>query len=153
MRKIGYNEEYALQSVNGQYKDLLNMCRNEADYIQMTIEKSGSLVALACVVGSVLATKDYPVEIETYSTYIGLIGQMTNDLADIKTWNEKNDLLNKKYSLPILYLLNYKDKDLNFIHEYYLDQVEKSEIVKNQELISAKFVGKSKRRNSELSWS
>ncbi|PIC64711.1 hypothetical protein CSV79_04945 [Sporosarcina sp. P13] len=90
----------------------------------MTIEKSGSLVALSCIVGSVLATEDYPVEIETYSNYIGLIGQITNDLADIKTWNEKNDLLNKKFSLPILYLLNYKDKDLSFIHKYYSDQVE-----------------------------
>ncbi|AXI01086.1 transcriptional regulator [Sporosarcina sp. PTS2304] len=137
---ISILSEYALQSITGQHKDLLNICRSEEEYIQMTIEKSGSLVALACEVGSVLATEDYPVEIETYSTYIGLIGQITNDLADIKTWNEKNDLLNKKFSLPILYLLNYKDKELNFIHEYYADQVEKSEILKNQELISAKFV-------------
>ncbi|WP_062197951.1 polyprenyl synthetase family protein [Massilibacterium senegalense] len=130
---------YALQSINGQHKDLLNICRNEADYIDMTIQKSGSLVALSCLVGSVLATEDYPIEVETYSRYIGFIGQINNDLADIKTWNEKNDLINKKFSLPIIYLLNYKDEELNFIHDYYNNKVEKSEIIKNQELISKKF--------------
>lgn len=131
---------YALQSINGQHKDLLNICKNESDYIDMTIQKSGSLVALACLVGSVLAIEDYPVEVETYSRYIGLIGQFNNDLADLKTWNDKNDLINKKFSLPIIYLLNYIDEELNFIHDYYNNKVEKSEIIKNQELISKKFL-------------
>lgn len=131
---------YALQSIHGQHKDLLNICKNEADYIDMTIQKSGSLVALSCLVGSVLATEDYPVEVETYSRYIGLIGQFNNDLADIKTWNEKNDLINKKFSLPIIYLLNYKDDELKLIHDYYNNKIEKNEIIKNHQLISKKFV-------------
>ncbi|MBS4189770.1 polyprenyl synthetase family protein [Bacillus sp. FJAT-49705] len=132
--------KYALQSINGQHKDLLNNCKNEADYIEMTIEKSGSLVALSCLVGSVLAAGDYPVEVGTYSRFIGLIGQINNDLSDIKTWDEKNDLINKKFSLPIIYLLNYKDEELKFIHDYYDNKIEKNEIIKNQKLISNKFV-------------
>lgn len=139
-RGLSILSKYALQSINGQHKDLLNICRNEADYIDMTIEKSGSLVALSCLVGSVLATENYPVEVENYSSYIGLIGQINNDIADIKTWNEKNDLINKRFSLPIIYLLNYKDKELNFIHKYYSGEVEKSVILTNQALISKKFV-------------
>jgi competence protein ComQ len=133
---------YALQSINGQHRDLLNNCRNEADYIDMTIQKSGSLVALSCSLGAVLAKADYPVEVETYSRYIGLIGQFNNDLADIKVWDEKNDLINKKFSLPIIYLLNYKDEELKFIHDYYEtdNKIEKKEIIKNQVLISNKFL-------------
>lgn len=149
IRKTGFkNKEkaisilinYALQSINGQHKDLLNSCRNEADYIDMAIQKSGSLTALSCLTGTVLAAADYPAEVETYSRYIGLIGQFNNDLADIKSWDEKNDLLNKRYSLPIIYLLNYKDEELQFIHDYYENKINKSEIIKFQNLISNKLV-------------
>lgn len=139
-RGISILLKYALQSINGQHTDLLNICTNEADYIDMTIDKSGSLVALSCLVGSSLATEDYPVEVEIYSKYIGFIGQVNNDLADIRTWNEKNDLVNKKFSLPIIYLLNYRDEELNFIHDYYYNKVDKSEIMMNQAFISKKFV-------------
>ena len=102
--------EYAQKSIHGQHKDLLNSCKTESDYIEMSIEKSGSLVALVCVVGTVLATDKDPDMIKTYANYIGLIGQINNDLEDIKIWNQKNDLLNKKYSLPIIYLMNCEDE-------------------------------------------
>jgi len=133
-------EDLALQSINGQHKDLLNICKTESEYIEMSIEKSGSLVALACLAGAVLARNDYPVEIDSYSKYIGLIGQINNDLMDIKNWNGKNDLLHKKYSLPIIFLLNCGDKEIQFIHNYYQNKVNKSEIIKNQELINQKLV-------------
>lgn len=132
--------DYALRSINGQHRDLLNNCINEADYIKMTIEKSGSLVALSCLLGSALAIKDFPVEVEDYSQCIGLIGQFNNDLSDIKTWDGKNDLVNKKFSLPIIYLLNSKDEKLNFIRDYYNNKIEKNEILKQREFISEKFL-------------
>lgn len=137
---ISILSKFALQSINGQHQDLLNICRNENEYIQMTIEKSGSLVALSCIVGSLLATDEYPAEVETYSRLIGLIGQINNDLADIRTWDDKNDLINKRFSLPIIYLLNYKDEELKFIHDYYNNKIETSEMIKNQKLISERFV-------------
>ncbi|WP_438297635.1 hypothetical protein [Sporosarcina sp. FA15] len=31
--------KYGLRSIDGQHMDLLNMCRNETDYIKMTLEK------------------------------------------------------------------------------------------------------------------
>ena len=132
--------KYALKSVQGQHKDLLNSCQTESDYIEMSVEKSGSLVALVCVVGALLATDDYPVTIETYANNIGLIGQINNDLSDIKSWNLKNDLLNKKYSLPIIYLMNCQDENAQLIRDYYQNKVNKEEILKNQELINHKFV-------------
>ncbi|MBE1555110.1 polyprenyl synthetase family protein [Sporosarcina limicola] len=132
--------KYALRSISGQHKDLLNSCKNEADFIEMTLEKSGSLTTLACLVGACLATDDYPKEVASYAELIGLIGQINNDLVDIKKWNEKNDLLNKKYTLPIIYLLNCKDDELLFIHNYYDNKVDSNEVVQNRSLIAKKFV-------------
>ena len=56
--------EYALQSISGQHQDLLNIVRTEAEYIEMTMEKSGSLTKLACMLGVVLATGDCPNEVK-----------------------------------------------------------------------------------------
>lgn len=131
--------KYALQSVDGQHKDLLNHSRDEADYIEMTIKKSGSLVAMACLVGVVLATADYPPEIEIYSKFLGLIGQINNDLIGIESWNKNNDLMNRKYTLPIIYILNYKDEDIRFIRDYYDNLLDRSEMIERQELIYKKF--------------
>lgn len=132
--------EYVLKSINGQYKDLLNMCRTESEYINMSIEKSGSLVSLACLLGTILATEDYPKDIETYSKYMGLIGQINNDLADFRVGNEKSDIMNHKYSLPIIYLLNCKDEEVQFLQDYYHNKVDKNEILKNEELLNKKFI-------------
>lgn len=131
---------YALKSVSGQHRDLLNSSRSEKDYIEMTLEKSGSLVTLACLIGAVLATDDYPKEIAIYSELIGLVGQISNDLRDISEWNDKNDLLNKKFTLPIIYLLNHPDEELQFIRDYYNHQLSATEIMQNQEFISKKLV-------------
>lgn len=132
--------KYALRSINGQHKDLLNHCKTEADYIEMTLEKSGSLTKLACLIGAALATKDYPEEVEKYAGVIGLIGQINNDLVDITTWEDKNDLVHKKYTLPIIYLLNSEDNSLQMIRDYYDGKVEVSEIIEKQRFIDKKFI-------------
>ena len=132
--------EYVLKSINGQYKDLLNICRSESQYINMSIEKSGSLTALACLLGTILATDDYPEDIEIYSKYMGLIGQINNDIADFGVGNEKSDIMNHKYSLPIIFLLNCKDKEVQFLQDYYHNQIDKNEILKKEELLNKKFI-------------
>lgn len=129
----------ALDSIHGQHKDLLNICRSEKDYINMTMEKSGSLVALACLTGAVLAAGECPAEVETYSKIIGLIGQLNNDLKDIDMNSEKNDLLNRKYSLPIIYLLHFKDQEISFIHDYFEGKLDKNQIIKKQTMVEKKF--------------
>jgi competence protein ComQ len=104
----------------------------------MAIEKSGSLVALACLLGTILATDEYPENIETYSKYIGLIGQINNDIADVNGSKEKNDLINKEYSLPIIYLLSSQDEKLQFIRDYYENKVNKSKVIENLEQVKKK---------------
>lgn len=132
--------KYGLQSIHGQHKDLLNMCRTEAEYIEMTLEKSGSLTKLACLMGTFLAINDCPKEVKIYARLIGLIGQINNDLMDIAMWDDKNDIIHKKYTLPIIYLLNNTDEELHVIRDYYEGKVDVGEIVNKQEIISEKII-------------
>jgi len=112
-------EEYAFRSINGQQLDVLNICRDEQSYLQMIDRKSGSLTAMSCVIGEALAKGKVSEEIEEYGKYIGIIQQIKNDIISLKTWGPKNDLLNKKYSLPIIYLLAQKNSISNSVINYY----------------------------------
>lgn len=132
--------EYSLNSIIGQHTDLLNTAKTETEYLEMTEKKSGSLVSLACSIGAVLAMKDYPPEIEIYSNYIGIIAQITNDLEDVRSWDRKNDLLNKKYTLPTIYLLNFEDEEANAIRNYYNNQLNVKWVLNNKEKIGRKLV-------------
>lgn len=130
--------EYGVKSLHGQYKDILNICCEEKDYLEMVQEKSGTLVALSCLVGTVLATGNKIKEVETYAIHIGVLGQIENDLADIQNWSEKNDILNKKISLPIIFLLNHPDKSIDFLRDYYSGKIGPSEIILKKEFITRK---------------
>ncbi|MFJ7950997.1 polyprenyl synthetase family protein [Lysinibacillus sp. NPDC096418] len=112
-------EKYALLSINGQQLDLLNCCRDEQSYLQMTEQKSGSLTAMSCLIGEVLAKGEVSTQVEEYSKYIGVIQQIKNDIQDLKKWDSKNDLLNKKYTLPIIFLLSTENSVSNSVKEYY----------------------------------
>lgn len=131
--------QYALQSIQGQHKDLLNISQTEAEYIEMTLEKSGSLTKLACVMGTFLAMNDCPKEVKVYARLIGLIGQINNDLMDIATWDDKNDLLHRKYTLPIIYLLNRKEDGLQVLRDYYHGKVGMKAVVQQQQFIEQQF--------------
>ena len=112
-------EEYAFRSINGQQLDVLNICRDEQSYLQMIDRKSGSLTAMSCLIGEALAKGKVSEEIEMYGKYIGIIQQIKNDIQSLKTWGPKNDLVNKKYSLPIIYLLAQKNSISNSVINYY----------------------------------
>lgn len=117
-------EDYALQSINGQQLDLLNTCRDEQSYIQMIEQKSGSLTVMSCLIGEVLAKGAISSEVEEYGKYIGIIQQIKNDIQSLKTWGPKNDLLNKRYSLPIIYLLSQGNDVSNSVVNYYNDDID-----------------------------
>jgi len=117
-------EDYALQSINGQQLDLLNTCRDEQSYLQMIEQKSGSLTAMCCLIGEVLARGETSSEVEAYGKYIGIIQQIKNDIQGLKTWGSKNDLLNKRYSLPIIYLLAQKNDVSKSVINYYNDDID-----------------------------
>lgn len=112
-------ETYALRSISGQQLDLLNSCQDEQSYLQMIEQKSGSLTAMSCLIGEALAKGDVSTQTEEYSKYIGIIQQIKNDIQSLKTWGRKNDLLNRKYSLPIIYLLITENSVSKSIKDYY----------------------------------
>ncbi|MFE3576485.1 polyprenyl synthetase family protein [Lysinibacillus sp. NPDC059133] len=117
-------EDYALRSINGQQLDLLNTCSDEQSYLQMIEQKSGSLTAMGCLIGEVLAKGETSYEVNEYGKYIGIIQQIKNDIQGLKTWGSKNDLLNKRYSLPIIYLLSQKNDVSKSVINYYNDDID-----------------------------
>ncbi|WP_431027178.1 polyprenyl synthetase family protein [Lysinibacillus sp. LZ02] len=117
-------EEYTLLSINGQQLDLLNICQDESSYLQMIEQKSGSLTAMSCLVGFTLACGEKSVQVEQYAKSIGVIQQIKNDIQDLKEWDCKNDLLNRKYSLPIIYLFSLTNDISEEIKKYYAHQEE-----------------------------
>ncbi|KKI90163.1 hypothetical protein WQ54_22830 [Bacillus sp. SA1-12] len=94
--------KYAVQAMEGQHEDLQNSISTEEECLEMMKLKSGSLIALACVSGMLLANANNP-EVENYSYQIGIAAQADNDLRDL--FNPmKNDRSIQKKSLAILYL-------------------------------------------------
>ena len=116
-------EEYALKSISGQQLDLLNNCRDEDSYVQMITLKSGSLTAMSCLIGEMLAKGEVTKEIEAYGKNIGIIQQIKNDIQSLKAWGPKNDLLNKRFSLPIIYLLSQQNDISKSVANYYNDDI------------------------------
>lgn len=112
-------EKYTLLSINGQHLDLLNVQKDEESYLEMIEKKSGSLTSMSCLVGVVLACGKELIEVEDYAKSIGIIEQIKNDIQDLKEWNKKNDIVNKRFSLPIIYLLSLESEFSKNLEKYY----------------------------------
>lgn len=114
------------QSINGQQIDLNNSISSERDYLTMIEKKSGSLLRFACSMGYLLIpdldqrTMD---TMDQLANYIGMISQLDNDIRDVLRFDVKNDLLQKKRTLPILFLLMEKDDKFPYIQQYYDGQL------------------------------
>ncbi|PAD23155.1 hypothetical protein CHH64_00590 [Terribacillus saccharophilus] len=118
-RAAHYVEKCILRSINGQQKDLLNNCQDERSYLKMIEDKSGSLTAMSCLLGVILATGKVPPQVFAYGSYIGVIQQINNDIYELKNWSGKNDIINRKYSLPVIYLLSLHNDASENLHAYY----------------------------------
>lgn len=118
-RAISDLHTQVLKTVNGQHIDLTNNFETSEDYLHMVEMKSGSLLVSACLVGTTLANPSYNEIVSNYAIYMGIIAQLKNDLQDISRWDEKNDLLNKKKTLPILYILQNQQRQFDIIRDYY----------------------------------
>lgn len=109
-------------SLNGQHGDLCNDLESEEEYLSMVAEKSGSLIRLAFMLGYAPLPQLDPATIERLdqiATNIGVMAQLDNDLRDVLCFDEKNDLLSRKRTLPVQYLLRYSDEDLPLFKQYY----------------------------------
>lgn len=157
-----HTQQLILQSISGQQIDLKNELISESDYLYMCHMKSGSLIALACLLGAGNIHKQIHKKIIDYANYLGVIFQIRNDVYDMENGFEKKDLLNKKRTLPILYYLNTVDEEYTAIQDYYLRKSSNLDVVKvHQDLmrgdallycsvVEKVFIGKYERIISEL---
>lgn len=117
-----------VKAVNGQYTDLLNSMSTEEECLAMIQEKSGSLLACACLLGTVLATESHHDTVMEYGIMIGVAAQIKNDIQDICRWDEKNDLIYKKKTLPTLYLLQSSHPRSQLVKSYYEEKLGKDDL-------------------------
>lgn len=112
-------DKYTLHSLSGQQLDLLNCCQDEESYLKMIEKKSGSLTSLSCLIGASLANGEINTYVQEYSKYIGVVQQIKNDIQGLEYTDNKNDLINKKYSLPIIFLLYNETLISEDLKKYY----------------------------------
>jgi competence protein ComQ len=120
-----------LKALDGQYKDLAQTDVTEADYMEMIQEKSGSLIRLACYLGyesTVISAVDLE-SMNNLAYCIGVIAQLENDIQDILRFDLKNDLLHKKKTLPILFLLAEPDNDFPIIQDFYKGKLTEQQFI------------------------
>lgn len=110
------------EAINGQQRDITNAIETEQDYVRMVCEKSGSLVRLACYLGYSFARELPEAEAQRWaelSVLVGFMAQLDNDIRDVQRWDVKNDLLFKRKTLPVLFLLSGSGQDFPPLLEHY----------------------------------
>jgi len=111
-----------MRALCGQQKDLLAASDSESAYLELTREKSGSLIRLACFLGSATAGCADRISLdalEQFAELFGVAAQIANDLQDLRRYDLKNDLLARKRTLPILFLLQECEKQCPPLHDFY----------------------------------
>ncbi|WP_338754921.1 polyprenyl synthetase family protein [Bacillus sp. FJAT-52991] len=121
-----------LGSINGQYIDLSNNVSSESEYLSMVSLKSGSLIQMACLLGAGCVDENTQKMIKTYSRYLGIIAQIRNDANDMIHGSVKNDIINKKKTLPVLYYLQLQKPQFQIVKEYYLGSQPYSELTSHE---------------------
>lgn len=123
-----------MQAVNGQYRDLTNDIATEQDYISVVQQKSCMLLKLAYYMGygSLPEAPSIEAGMDLFAGYIGVVSQLSNDLRDILRYDVKNDLLHRKRTLPILFLLGDEEDAFPIIRRYYDGRIGRDEFLKHK---------------------
>lgn len=109
-------------SVHGQQTDIAGDVRTEEDYLEMVERKSGSLLQFACLMGYSLVdgvTEQTRNALNELACCAGIVAQIENDMNDVLRFDLKNDLLQKKRTLPILYVLEDAAEECPELAGYY----------------------------------
>lgn len=123
---------FITNSGNGQFIDIHRSIVTEQDYVQAVQQKSGSLIQFACHMGYSCLEHPQPDVIEKVNelaSFIGVINQLENDIRDVQRYDVKNDLLQKKKTLPILFLLQHSDEDFPEFKQYYEGKISKKAFI------------------------
>jgi competence protein ComQ len=111
------------QAANGQHRDISNsLIATEEDYISIILDKSAPLKILACYMG--YACIDHLSEstrelINEMARNLAIVAQIQNDINDLMLFDVKNDLIDKKRTIPIIYLLSQNPSKFTTINDYY----------------------------------
>ncbi|WP_345240779.1 polyprenyl synthetase family protein [Pontibacillus salipaludis] len=108
-----------MRAVTGQHHDLLKSIHSDESYFQMVENKSGSLMALACMVGTLLAKGEDDELVNAYSIEFGCAAQLANDIEDALRLDSTNDILHRKQTLPVLKLLEQEGEEADWLRHYY----------------------------------
>ncbi|MDF2720590.1 MAG: isoprenyl transferase-like protein [Paenibacillus sp.] len=133
-----------MNAVNGQYRDLTNDITTEQDYVAVVQQKSCMLIKLAYYMGygSLPQGKQAAAQMELLAGYIGVVSQLANDLRDVLRYDVKNDLLAKKRTLPVLFLLGDESDEHPHIRRYYNGEMSRDEFLRHK-LASLEYIRES----------
>lgn len=123
------------RTVGGQHMDVTHAVKTEQDYIKMVSRKSGSLVRLACLAGYALIDglkQEVIATIDKMADCIGIIAQIANDVNDVLRYDVKNDLLHKKRTLPILFMLEDSREEFPLIAQYYDGEITREQFLEGK---------------------
>jgi competence protein ComQ len=123
------------RSINGQQQDLNHSIMTENAYITMIQEKSGSLINLAFYMGYLYiddCNSAITEQMDELAQYIGIAAQIKNDIRDLLRWDLKNDLFQKKRTLPILFLLQQNAEKCSPIHLYYEGRITRESFLESK---------------------
>lgn len=121
-----------LGAVNGQHADLMNDAMTEDECLAMIENKSGALVAAACLVGAALVTDEHIEIIESYGRAMGVSAQINNDVEGIQRWSTRNDLIARKQTLPVQFVLEQQTEEAAAVRSYYDGHLSRDELLINK---------------------
>ena len=96
---------------DGQFQELLYDRQEKISleqYFEVVKKKSASLTACACKIGATLggASEEVVLQLGHFGTNLGIMSQINNDLNDFLKFEEKNDFIYQRKTLPYVYLLS-----------------------------------------------
>lgn len=138
--------EFLTIAANGQHQDIVNTSiETEEAYLSVILGKSAPLIKLAYYMGysSVESCNEQIIaQIDGLSDHLAVVAQMQNDLNDLLLFDVKNDLLHKKRTIPIQYLLSYNSSKTSIIRDYYNGVITWKQLVRKK-IQGIKFIRKS----------
>lgn len=111
-----------VKSIAGQQADISRSVVTEEDYVTMVFNKSGSLLQLACYMGyGMIPDLDGQSEeqMNELASMIGMVSQLENDIRDVVRWDKKNDIWQRKHTIPTIYLLSFSQENFPILNQYY----------------------------------
>lgn len=114
------------RSIQGQQADVTGAVETEEQYFNMVASKSGSLVQLAVYMGySLIADMDEEraAVLDQLAMCAGIVSQIENDARDVLRLDRKNDLLYKKRTLPVLFMLEDSRAEYPVLEQYYHGEI------------------------------